>query len=68
MRCPGCGEKNERSTGTPRVGDAFARGGFGLLDLIPGVRDLPKTTKYVIVWVTLPLLFAIIFYVFFSLR
>jgi hypothetical protein len=40
LRCPGCGEPNEL------LGEEPPRG--GLLDMIPGLQDLPDTTKILI--------------------
>jgi hypothetical protein len=46
--CPHCGK------GTVTLGKAygttdFKKGGFGLFDLIPGVRDLPPVVKIILI-------------------
>ncbi len=40
LRCPGCGEPNDLLKQEPSRG--------GLLDMIPGLQDLPDTTKIMI--------------------
>ena len=69
--CPDCGRQvSERARRCPQCGgplwhktakDAFFRwGGLGLIDLIPGVRDLPYAARFAIMVVAVLLLVLIV--------
>lgn len=49
--CPHCGNPQHKT-----VGEAYSLGGFGLLDLIPGVRDLSTGVKFVLLIIILVIL------------
>jgi len=56
-KCPHCGEPTHKT-----VGEAFfTMGGFGILDLLPGTRDMSSGAKFVLMLVILiPLLLLVL--------
>lgn len=57
MKCPSCGEPVSRKK---TMRQAYSKGGLGVIDLIPGVRDLPYGVRLVLMIILVAFLLILI--------